>query len=204
MPLSNATELRASIADWLDDTTLSAVIPDFIAMCEARMNRLLRVSDQEVRATSNLNGEYLSLPADFGGMRSVFIEGRPDRPLEQVESSALRLRFGRVTGSPWPQGYAISGNQLQFGPVVGSGAIEMVYWRRIPPLATNATNWLLTSHPDVYLYGSLLAAEMRGWNDNRLPMLKAAFDEGIAEILVDGERRRWGAAPLAPSLDVAY
>ena len=196
-----ASGLRASIAEWLDDATLSASIPDFILMAEARMNRLLRIGDEEVRATATITGEYLPLPSDFGGMRSIFVSGSPNRPLQQMESGSLRTRFENVAGAAYPGYFAISGNQLQFGPVVASGNLEIVYYRRIPPLATNTTNWLLTAHPDVYLYGSLMAAEMRGWNDERLPMLKAAFDTGMMEIQIDSDRRKWGAAPVAPALD---
>lgn len=195
-----ATGLRASIADWLDDATLTASIPDFITMAEARMNRMLRISDEEARSTAPVTGEYLALPVDFGGMRSIYVVGTPNRPIAQMESSAMRARYASTTATLTPQAYAISANQLQFAPVPTSATVEMVYYRRIPALASNSTNWLLTAHPDVYLYGSLMAAEMRGWNDERLPMIKAAFDAGMAEIEVDSARRKWGAAPIAPAL----
>ena len=42
MPLSNYTELTASIADTLNRDDLTAVIPDFIKLAEAQLNRDLR------------------------------------------------------------------------------------------------------------------------------------------------------------------
>ena len=47
----------------------------------------------------------------------------------------------------------------------------------IPALATTDPNWLLTAHPDHYLFGSLVEAEMFGVNDERAPLWKARRDE---------------------------
>lgn len=197
-----ATGLQASIADWLDDTTKTAVIPDFIKMAEARFNRKLRVSAMEARATASTVAatEYLALPLDCAGVRSIFIEGSPDRPLDMMDRGELQRRFANY-GQQKPRAYSISAGQLAFGPVPDAAyTIEIDYYRQLPPLASNSTNWLLTAHPDIYLYACLLAAEMHGWNDARLPMLKAAFDEGLAEIEQDSASLKYGAAPLYPRI----
>ncbi len=44
------------------------------------------------------------------------------------------------------------------------------------------TNWLLTAHPDLYLFGSMIEAEMFGVNDERAPPWKARRDEIFDEI----------------------
>ena len=48
MALGNYTELQASIADFLNRSDLTLVIPDFITMAEADMNRTLRIKDMSV------------------------------------------------------------------------------------------------------------------------------------------------------------
>ena len=200
MALDTYTGLVASVQDWLDDTSFAAIIPDFILLTEADLNRRLRTAGQEVRSTATVSGEYLALPSDFGGMRAIHFEGTPDRPLTQMAiAEMLREYAGYITGIP--TAYAISGGQLQFAPAPGSTplTVELVYYRTIPPLtAGNPTNWLLTSHPDAYLIGCLLNAEMRGWDDKRLPLLKGRYDEVVAQISDDARRRQWGAAPVAP------
>ena len=195
-----ATGLIASIQEWLDDTSISAFVPDSIRMCEARLNRLLRVSRMEARADATTSGEYLALPTDCAAVRSIYVAAQFNTRLEPMESGAMRDRFSGFP-SQTPIAYAISGGQLQFGPVPDKPyTIEVVYYAKLPPLAFNATNWLLTAHPDVYLYGSLLSAEMRGWNDSRLPLLKGAFDAGIAEIETDSASFKWGSGPLVPRM----
>ena len=51
MALGTFTELKDAIADWLDRSDLTARIPDFIALAEARINRELRIRPMEVRST---------------------------------------------------------------------------------------------------------------------------------------------------------
>ena len=194
------TGLQATVAEWLDDTTLTASIPDFVRMAEARMNRVLNVWNMETRSDAVTSGEYLALPVDFDGLRSIFVIGSPNVPLIQMESGDMR-RFYSNTATGKPQAYALSGGQIQFAPIPNAAySLEIIYIRDLPPLATAGTNWLLTNHPDCYLYGVLMAAEMRGWNDARLPMLKAAFDTAIKEIADDSDDLRWGAEPLFPRI----
>ena len=199
MSLSDYAGLVATVADWLDDATLTPVIPGFIALAEAEMNRRLRASGQEGRATATATGEYLPLPTDFGGMRTIHIEGAPDRPLEQMAAGEMSRMYASYSAAN-PMAYAVVAGQLKFAPVPASGVtVEMVYYRGTPALtATATTNWLLTAHPDAYLIGTLLQAEFRNWNDARLPPLKVRFDEIMEQIDVDARRKQWGASPIYP------
>ena len=47
---------------------------------------------------------------------------------------------------------------------------------------SNTTNWLLTAHPDAYLYGSLLEAAPYLMDDARLAMWATALERVLAEI----------------------
>ena len=51
------TELKARIADWLNRDDLAAQIPAFIALAEARFNRVLIVPEREAVATLEASGE---------------------------------------------------------------------------------------------------------------------------------------------------
>ena len=65
----------------------------------------------------------------------------------------------------------------------------MTYYAKIPALSgSNASNWLLARSPDVYLYGSLVAAEAFLMNDERLGVWKGATDEIVAGIRLEGEK----------------
>ena len=65
MALTNYTELKASIADFLNRDDLTAVIPDFITLAESGMNREVRHWRMETRKTAVLDTQYTALPTDF-------------------------------------------------------------------------------------------------------------------------------------------
>jgi len=184
--------LRGAIAAWLDRDDLTDRIPDFIRLAEARFRRDIIRTEQET--TIALPG---ALPVDCDSVRAVYLSDTPTAALEQVSPAELRSRYsGPATGRP--QVYALIADQIIIGPVSdASYTAFLTYARKIPALSsTVSTNWLLAAHPDLYLYGSLLHAEFYGWNDERLPLIKSAVDESIAEINDAGNRRRYGGGPI--------
>ena len=46
MALANYADLTASVANWLNRTDLTAIIPDFVAMAESDISRDLRLRKQ--------------------------------------------------------------------------------------------------------------------------------------------------------------
>ena len=54
MALSTYDELRDSIANWADRADLAQFIPDFVALCEARFNRELRLRSMEQKEYATL------------------------------------------------------------------------------------------------------------------------------------------------------
>jgi hypothetical protein len=83
-----------------------------------------------------------------------------------------------------PRIFTIEGSTLKVRPIDGA-ALEFDYFQKIPALSSGAdsgTNWLLAAHPDLYLFGALVEAEMFGVNDERAPVWKARRDEIFDEI----------------------
>lgn len=195
MAFATRLDLANAIASWLNRSNLTAQIPDFIRLTEVRLNRLLRDPDQLITTTINLSSGSGTIPADFGQMVAL---GDAGTRLTQVTPGEFGT-YSSVAGDP--KIYTVGAGVIRVLPGSGSASTPITYYRAIPALtADGSTNWLLTRAPDIYLYGSLLQAEFYGWNDERLGTIKAAYDEAIAELRVDGEGRRWGAAPMAPKL----
>ena len=183
-------DLVATIEDWLKDTTLSAQVDTFLAITEARFNRLLITTDMEYTQTSAGAAEITLLP-DYRGMRSIYVDASPRRVLTYLSPDDFRRKWtGEETGTP--ENYTIENNTLLIAPV-SSDDIVVNYTRALTPLtADSVSNWVLEYNPDAYLAGCLCAAELRGWNDERLPLLKSWWDEIIAEMNQANIRRRHG------------
>ena len=68
MPYSSFSELKASIADTLDRTDLTATIPDFITKAEAVLNRELRHFKMIDRDDATLDTRFL--PVSYTHLRA--------------------------------------------------------------------------------------------------------------------------------------
>lgn len=157
MALSNYTELQAAAVAWSNRSDLTTLIPDFVTLAEDRINRVLRVGEMEQELWDSIFEGYITLPSSTVAVKSLWMDGKPDRPLESRPYDDL-LRMGTQTT---PTAWARTGDRLYFN---GDGDVAGIVYRRIPALADNDENWLLTAHPNVYLYGTL--AELYSYTRN--------------------------------------
>lgn len=196
MAFSNYTQLQASIAGWLNRDDLVAAIPDFITLAEARFNRELRAREMLTRKTALSNAQYVQLPSDWIEAKNVQIGTRPLKffPMDDLDE----LRSQSVTGPTVY--YSIIGSSIELLPTPASDVtIEMLYYKTIPALAANETNWLLTKAPDLYLFGALLNAAPYLDNDERAGMWEAFVTKTIEAMNVEAARAAVSGSPLAKS-----
>ena len=184
------TTLLDAIEDRMNDTALDSYIPEFIQMAEAMFNRRLNNLDMEGTATIAASAT-IPLPTDYKGAMSIRVDDK--KPLSQLSADDFQMRWSEASDAE-PENFSIFGGVIHLGPEPDTAyTVTMTYLRTLTGLSsTSATNWLLEQHPDLYLYGSLLHAEFRGWNDDRLPIISNAVEQIIAEINRHDARRRRG------------
>ena len=199
MAISNYSELNTAVANWLDRDDLTDRIPEFIALAEARFNRLLRVRAMETKQTASTvaSQRNLALPTNFIQMRNLQINTSPITSLEYVTPEMYdRLYGGSDTGTP--KAYTILADEIQLGPIPASvQTIEMLFYKKFDALTSSATtNWMITNAPDVYLYGCLLEAEPFIMNDPRVQLWATAFQQAVADIQDQDNRDRHSGSAL--------
>jgi hypothetical protein len=152
MSITTYAELQTAVANWLDHGLFAARIPEFIALFEACANRRLRVRQQETMTNlmPDANGNA-TLPSDYLSHRRVTWTGSPRVELQYVHPSYLQAAYPSAPADV-PRIFTIEGSTLKVRPL-DSTALEVNYFQKIPPLATNDPNWLLSAHPDLYLFG---------------------------------------------------
>jgi hypothetical protein len=193
MAITSFAELQAAIGNWLDHSLFTARTPEFIALLEAAANRRLRVREQEASTTLTPLSGAATLPADYLMWRRVTWTGSPRVELQYVHPSYLQAAYPS-SPSGVPRIFTIEGATLKVRPL-DTTALELDYFQKIPALSDNTTtNWLLAAHPDLYLFGSLVEAEMFGVNDERAPLWKARRDEILDEIEKLGNKTRGAGA----------
>ena len=196
-PIGEWATLVETIRSWTNrDDFTNLQITEFIAMFEARINRVLRHPEMEEIVSATLTSGNNDLPDDFLAMRAIY---RDTQELKAMTPAAMIREYG--TGSGIAVAYTIIGSQprkIRLGPQPSADTpITMVYYQKLVGVnEENADNWLLNEHPDLYLYGTLLAAEAYLANDERLPIWKRAYDEALAELDRSAQVDRFGGAPL--------
>jgi len=157
MTISTYAELQTAVTNWLDRSDLSSRIPEFIVLFEAALNRRLAVRQQETSTTLTVTAGATTLPTDYLLWKRVTWQGSPTRYLDYVTPAFLSA-FNAAGASGPPTYFTIEGNTLKVG-LLDNTSLSLLYAQKVPPLATTDPNWLLTAHPDAYLFGTLAAAK---------------------------------------------
>jgi hypothetical protein len=134
MAITNYTELQAALADYLIRSDLTVRIPDFIALCEGRLNRTLRVRDMETSFGLVMAAGSGALPGDYLEWISA----------QWIGPRTADLRYVEPNSEEWQRRYRPSGDPAMFTILAGAlklrpvlpGNVTLYYSarsRRSPP-----------------------------------------------------------------------
>ena len=76
MAISTYAELQSAVGDFLNRQDLTTVIPTFIALAEADLNRSIRHRSMLTRSTATIDSQFTALPTDFLGSQEHPVEQR--------------------------------------------------------------------------------------------------------------------------------
>jgi hypothetical protein len=198
MPITNYSNLQDAIENYLARTDLNTVIPDFIALAEAKLKRRFRdVTSLSVSNTSNwlltahpdvyLYGSlleaqpYLMDDARITVWAQIFetVVAQVRRP----NSSATLSDYAglQLTISDWLDRPDLD-NAIPNFIRLAEAKLQRKFVDVTTLSVSNTTNWLLTSHPDVYLYASLVEASPYIKDDPRIPVWLENYNTRVAEV----------------------
>lgn len=192
MSLSTYSGLKTAIASLLNRTDLTDYIPDWITMAEAEFNRKMEAQNSVVTQTITVTGSIYPLPDGFSEVDSFWLDQNTGQPLEYRTLD----QFDNVTStSGTPYYYTISGGYFYFGPPPGgSFSLRLRYSKNLTPLSDdNPSNWLLSEHPDLYLYGSLIHSAPFLNDDPRIVMWQGKHDSLLESVNLYSRRQRQGS-----------
>lgn len=182
MAITNYTELTAAMANWLDDATLTARIPEFIALAEAKINDDLRIRSMEKRSISTLttSDRYQTLPARFAQAKRLWLLTSPITIVAFVGASQLANYYSTSSGKPLY--YTITANEIELNRISDSAyTAEMVYWQKVSAIsASNQTNVVITEYPNIYLYGALAESAPYIDDPERIALWVQLYEKGVA------------------------
>ena len=200
MAINTYATLKTAVANFVKRDILTSVIPDFIALAEADFNRKLRTRNQEKRETFTLSTQYtdlITLTNDILEIRNIQLNTNPVAFLEyrtpfQLDQELPSNTVGR------PIFFTLHGDSLEVKPIPdASYTAEMTLIAPFAALSdSNTTNWLLTNHPDIYLYGSLVSTNGYIMNDERMVLWKQLYEQAVADLNAQEKRARYSGSPL--------
>lgn len=194
MALSNYTELQASVASWMNRSDLNAQIPDFIAIAESNIADDVRVRQMlvEDQMTTMPGSGVVALPEGWLEFEEVDFD---DEPLEYATANRFKADAKRWLGSE-PCYYGIKGTNLLVGIGDVAATLDVAYYKRNDPLATTPTNFLLTSHPQIYLYGALSQAALFMIDDPRAATWGALYLQAVDKANGSSKKALTSGSPL--------
>lgn len=201
MALTSYSELKSSVANWLNRSDLTTEIQDdFITLTEADINSKLRIRSMIAQASITIDAETENLPAGFLQIRDFYIlSGATKIPLRYVTPSQMdQLRGTSVTGCP--SAYTILGDTLRFMPKPDASYSGILnYYKTFDPLSdSNTSNFILSSHPAIYLYGSLFHASnfLGGIDPKQVSVWQSMYATALERLELNDREDQFSGSPL--------
>ena len=201
MALTTYTELKSSLANWLNRSDLTTEIgDDFIKLAEADFNSKLRVRSMITQVNITVNAETAALPTDFLQIRDFYIlAGQTKTPLVYATPASMDATSGTSTTGR-PASFTILGDTIRFSPKPDATyTAKMNYFKKFAALSSSvATNYILTSHPAIYLYGSLFHAAnfLGGINPQQVQIWQQMFGTAMERLELNNREDEYNGSPL--------
>lgn len=194
--ITNFGTLKTAIADFLNRDDLTSVIPQFVGLAQGQFNRKIRSHRQITRASLTIDAQFEALPADWLETIRITMDANPIRVLTQMSMDDLtRYRTGTDNTTDAPVYFSHNGTDIELFPTPSTSYTgEITYYAKIAALSADGdTNWLLTNHPDVYLYGSLVHTAPYLKDDARIAIWAGLLAQAMTEIEEESGAARFGS-----------
>jgi hypothetical protein len=193
MPFSTYTELKAAVADLANRTDLTNQIIDAITLAEMEMQVDCKIMELESDASITITSGSGPLPTGFLGMRSCYWDGNLKTPLKYITPDAFDSL--RNNSGDTPSYYTISGTTIRVNEGA-SGTLKAMCNVRFTPLSgSQASNDILASFPNAYLYGSLKHLAVVTEDDAKVQKFGLIFEAEKNRIKANNKDRKY-AGPL--------
>lgn len=199
MAISTYSELQAAAANWLVRGDLTARIPEFITLAEARLNRVLRarLAEVEQSLTGVVGARTIALPSTFAEALNLWLVRSTGREALEPYSADL-MDASSVAGEP--RFWSVDGATLAFErPCDQAYSFTLRMLRKFALSDSAPTNDLLTQAPDIYLFATLCEAAPFLRDADLAAAYEARLARAIAEFNAKDARAKQARLRTEPS-----
>ena len=185
-------ELETLIASYLHRVDMTTDIPGFIALATQRLGRMLRSQVNQTVVLFQPTTATSALPADYRGMRAVY--SQESRGPVALSSAGLH-RISRFASTGSPAVYSITGKSITIAPF-RAGDFELHYYNEPATLTTgSSTNAVLDEYPYLYLYASLVEANIFLQSPDQAARMLSIFTGEVRDVNSQSMYASAGDAP---------
>ena len=183
MAISTYSELKTAVSNWMHRSDLTDRLDEFIDLAEARLSRDLRINQLTLRTTSAATDEYHALPSDFLSAVELRLDTAGGKTLRYMPTDQISQKYPEVPSGE-PEAYDVVGQYLRIVPVNANGyTIDITYRAKLPALSdSNTTNYVLTMHPDAYLWACCIEASDYIGDEKRMARAMARYQDTVRQI----------------------
>jgi hypothetical protein len=198
MPFTNRSDLKDSLRSWLmrpGDTThlADSTLNDVITMQEAETFERLDLNDIETNDPAfAVSSGLTALPTGFKGFRRDPIASYQGSSYNLTLSSPAQItdETGGRTGTP--RLYCIEANKLRLGFAPAEAlTLDITYWGKPAAITDSASNIVLDTYPNIYLFGSLKFCAPYIGEDGRLAMWEKFYEQAVAIAQSAARKKKW-------------
>ena len=192
--ITNYTTLKDAVASWLNRSDLTSNIPEFIQLAEASFIRDERVRKLINHGTFSIAADGDELPSDLDSIESWFYDGDTYfGPIEIVPSDMIPLLKAQHGSTGVPSWAAITERIVRYAPSPDQGyTTYLTYWAGVTALSdASPTNWLITNHPDIYLFGALVHSAPWLRDDERVGLWAGMLEKMLEELHKQTQRAQF-------------
>lgn len=193
MAISTYAELQTAVGNWLNRGDLAAVIPDFITLCEAKINRTTRLLQAEaiVDLSTSTSSRFVAIPAYVQEILdlSIVLPTSNDRQEQLMYVAPDQMTWQVSDIQDQPTMYTVR-DQIELDSPSDQVYTLKAHVRQKWDIATDTTNWLLTNYPDIYLYGALSEAAPYIKDDARIGIWQSLYGQAVQQANESDSRSR--------------
>lgn len=204
MAITTYSNLKTTIASYLNREDLTAYLGDFITLAESRLNRELRVREMveiNTSTTTVAGTQSYDLPTGYLEAMTVIYQSDPFKTLKFMANSDFYNKYNSSQSSGSPTYFTIVGTKILLGKQPDSAqTLQINHYKKITALSDSvATNDILTNYPELYLYGALAESAPFLMQDERINTWGVLYKEAIKNANESSSKGSTTSSPLQMS-----
>jgi hypothetical protein len=179
MAIGTFGTLKSELIDFANRTDLTTAQQEyFVQLVENDIRTDVRVRAMETIVNATMSGETLGAPTGFLEMRQFLLGTAPQRYVtpdayEQYKANGSTENI-----------FTIKGDNILVLQGTNGDMYSLLFWKAFASMSTAAdTNWLLTNHPMIYLYGAMVHLSIFMKDPSSVAMFAGLYQTAVLKVM---------------------